>query len=91
MASYKPLVLLLGAGSNIGQAVAKKFLAGGYHVALAARKLPDRKMSSQEWTYKFDLSNPSAVEDLFAKVSEDAGIPSVVIVNGKMTSYIIAV
>lgn len=80
--STKPLLLLLGAGSNIGQAVSKKFLAGGYHVALAARSLPDRKISNQEWSYKLDLSNPSAVEDLFAKVSKDVGIPSVVIFNG---------
>lgn len=87
MASSKPLLLLLGSGSNIGQAVAKKFLAGGYHVASAARSLTDRKISNQEWSYKADLSDTSAVEDLFAKVSKDIGIPNVVIYNGKVFEY----
>ena len=83
MASTKPLVLLLGAGSNVGSAVAKKFQSSGYNVALAARSLSERKISSQEWSYKLDLSKPSAVEDLFAKVQKDVGIPNVVIFNGK--------
>lgn len=87
MTSYKPLVLVLGAGLNIGQAVAKKFLSDGYSVALAARSLSERKVSNQEWTYTIDLTNPGAVEALFTKVSEDVGIPNVVIFNGKMAKY----
>lgn len=83
MASTKPLVLLLGSGSNIGQAVAKKFRTSGYNVALAARSLSEHKISDQEWSYKLDLSTPSAVENLFVKVQKDLGIPNVVIFNGK--------
>lgn len=89
MASTKPSILLLGAGSNIGQAVAKKFEAGGYRVALAARSLSDRKVSNQEWTYKVDLGNPSAMAGLFSRVSKDVGIPSVVIFNGKCNFLVV--
>ncbi|KIM93373.1 hypothetical protein OIDMADRAFT_35864 [Oidiodendron maius Zn] len=81
MTSYKPLVLVLGAGLSIGQTVAKKFVSDGYSVALAARSLSERRVSNQEWTYTIDLSNPGAVEALFTKVSEDVGIPNVVIFN----------
>jgi NADP-dependent 3-hydroxy acid dehydrogenase YdfG len=41
MNSSKPLMLLLGAGSNISQAVAEKFEAEGYRVAIAARRIED--------------------------------------------------
>lgn len=84
MASPRPLLLLLGAGSNIGQAVSKKFQASGYCVALASRSLPDRRVSDQEWSYKIDLSNPSAIESLFSKISEEVGIPNIVVYNGRL-------
>jgi NAD(P)-dependent dehydrogenase (short-subunit alcohol dehydrogenase family) len=83
MASSRPLLLLLGAGPNVGQAVSKKFQANGYRVALAARSLSDRKVSDHEWSYKIDLGNPSAIERLFSKVSKEVGIPNVVVYNGK--------
>jgi NAD(P)-dependent dehydrogenase (short-subunit alcohol dehydrogenase family) len=86
MSSPKPLMLLLGSGSNIGQAVARKFEAGGYNVAIAARSLPDRKVSDKRWSYTIDLSNPNAVAETFAKVTNDIGIPNVVVYNGKEAS-----
>lgn len=83
MASSRPLLLLLGAGPNVGQTVSKKFQANGYRVALAARSLSDSKVSDHEWSYKIDLGNPSAIEGLFSKVSKEVGIPNVVVYNGK--------
>ena len=82
MASLKPLVLLLGAGANVGEAVAKKFEAAEYIVALASRKSEERQHSATRWSYKIDLDRPEEVGGLFAKISKDIGIPSVVIYNG---------
>lgn len=81
MSSVKPLMLLLGSGSNIGQAVANKFEAAGYRVAIAARSIEERHDSTERWSYKIDLNKPDTVADLFVKVSKDIGIPSVVIYN----------
>jgi NAD(P)-dependent dehydrogenase (short-subunit alcohol dehydrogenase family) len=87
MSSPKHLMLLLGSGSNIGQAVARKFEAGGYSVAIAARSLSDRKVSDRRWSYRIDLSNPNTVADVFAKVTNDIGIPNVVVFNGKEAAF----
>ncbi len=84
MVSSKPLMLLLGTGSNIGQAVANKFEAVGYRVAIAARSIEEHHTSTDRWSYKIDLNKPDTVADLFGKVWKDIGIPNVVIYNGKI-------
>lgn len=89
MSATKPLVLLLGAGKNIGEAVAKKFGGGGFNVALAARSLHDAQNSTGRWSYKVDLSRPAEVAELFAKVSKEIGIPNVVIYNGMLSCPLI--
>ncbi|KAI9735739.1 MAG: hypothetical protein M1818_006347 [Claussenomyces sp. TS43310] len=86
MSSSKPIMLLLGSGSNIGQAVAKRFEAEGYRVAIAARSVEECHESTNRWSYRIDLNKPNTVADLFVKVSEDIGIPSVVIYNGKIVA-----
>lgn len=77
----KRVILLLGAGSNIGQSVANKFEAAGYRVAVAARRQQDKQISSDRWSYNADLSRPESVAGVFDKVSRDVGVPSVVIYN----------
>jgi NADP-dependent 3-hydroxy acid dehydrogenase YdfG len=76
-------MLLLGAGSNISQAVAENFEAEGYRVAIAARRIEDGYDTTERWSYKVDLNKPHTVVDLFTKVTKDIGIPSVVVYNGK--------
>ncbi|KAH7381120.1 putative short chain type dehydrogenase [Cadophora sp. MPI-SDFR-AT-0126] len=87
MTSLKPVMLLLGAGANIGKAVATKFASSGYEVATAARSLEDGQPSPGRWTYKIDLNKPNGVADLFSKVSSQVGIPSVVIYNAAALTF----
>lgn len=80
-----PIALVLGAGANIGQAVARKFSANGYKVALASRTSSDT--TSQEtkdglFHFRVDLSNPTNVKSLFEQVQASLGVPNVVIYNG---------
>lgn len=82
MSSKKPLLLLLGAGANIGQAVQKRFLDSGYNIVIAARSLQDNHPSPEIWSYKIDLNKPNDVSKLFSKLSKDIGIPNVIIYNG---------
>ena len=81
MSSVKPLVLLLGAGANIGKAVVTKFVSSGFDVAAAARRLKDGQLSHGRWTFKIDLNRPNSVADLFSKAHYQIGIPNVVIYN----------
>jgi NAD(P)-dependent dehydrogenase (short-subunit alcohol dehydrogenase family) len=80
--SMSPVVLILGAGANVGTNVARAFAAKGYKVALAARKLQDETDGEGQLTIRSDFADPSSVIDVFAKVREVLGEPSVVVYNG---------
>ena len=77
-----PVILILGAGPNIGLSVANAFAAKGYKVALAARSAEDGMGEDGYLRLKLDLANTSEVEATFGKVKEKLGIPSVVVYNG---------
>lgn len=81
MSSAK-VVLILGSGPNIGHSVSRAFAAKGYKVALASRSVKQEDNNAEQINFQVDLSNPPTVSELFAKVKETVGVPSVVIYNG---------
>jgi NAD(P)-dependent dehydrogenase (short-subunit alcohol dehydrogenase family) len=80
--SYQKVILILGAGPNIGQHVARAFAAKGYKVAMASRSVKEENIPDQV-SLQVDLANPSSVLELFSNVKEKLGIPSVVVYNGE--------
>ncbi|CRG89982.1 hypothetical protein PISL3812_07022 [Talaromyces islandicus] len=76
-----PVVLILGAGSNVGQHAARAFAAKNYKIALVARKLKEEESTPNQLHIPGDLTNPNSVVDAFAKVKEVFGLPSVVVYN----------
>jgi len=82
MAATSPVVLILGAGSNIGRHVAQAFAAKGYRIALAARRLKEEDNTPNELNIPSDLSDPNSVVNVFSKVRASLGVPSVVVYNG---------
>lgn len=78
-----PVVLILGAGPNIGQSVARTFASKGYKVALAARSVREADSTDTQLNIPSDFSRPDDVVDAFSKVKEVFGIPSVVVYNGQ--------
>lgn len=87
MVSGSPVALILGAGSNIGQNVARAFAAKGYRVALAARSLKEEDSTPGQLHVQSDFSDPTSVSKCFAKVKERFGSPSVVVYNGTVAPY----
>src|SRR5271163_2004055 len=83
MPNTSPVILILGAGSNIGHHVARAFAAKGYKVALAARRLKEADNNADQINIPSDLSDPSSVVNAFSKVKSLLGVPSVVIYNGE--------
>ncbi|KAH8585331.1 hypothetical protein B0O99DRAFT_194117, partial [Bisporella sp. PMI_857] len=77
-----PVILILGAGPNIGQGVAKAFAAKGYKVALAARSLKESDSTDKQLNITCDFANPEDIVNVFAKTKKALGIPSVVVYNG---------
>lgn len=82
MTSTSPILLILGFGPNVGQHVMQSFAAKGYKIALSSRKSKEEDSTKDQAHIPSDLSNPSSVIDLFSKVKERLGLPSVVVYNG---------
>jgi NAD(P)-dependent dehydrogenase (short-subunit alcohol dehydrogenase family) len=85
MSSTSPIILVLGSGPNVGQHVARAFASRGYRVALTSRN-PSEKNGTEQLHIQSDLSNPDCVSDVFSKVKQSLGIPSVVVYNGESIS-----
>ena len=76
------VVLILGAGSNIGKALVQKFSSNGFKVAIAARTLHKEVTDSSDFSVKNDFTDPTTIASIFASVKSELGAPSVVIYNG---------
>ena len=68
-----PVILLLGAGPNIGHGIAKKFASQGYKVAVASRS--GGGAAGTDWLgVKVDFTQPSSVKTVFDEVKSKLGI-----------------
>ncbi|ETN43379.1 uncharacterized protein HMPREF1541_02538 [Cyphellophora europaea CBS 101466] len=83
-----PVVLILGAGPNIGAAVGRLFKSNGYKVALASRRVTDGADSDGVLNVQVDLSQPSTVTRAFEKVISALGPPGVVVYNASSTKFV---
>jgi len=81
MAGTSPVILILGAGPNIGLTVARTFASRGYKVAIAARSLKEADSTDNQLNIPSDFSNTDDVVNAFKKVNKVFGIPSVVVYN----------
>ncbi|MGE3332441.1 MAG: SDR family oxidoreductase [Rhodospirillaceae bacterium] len=74
------VAIVTGAGSGIGREVALAFLKHGYSVALAGRRIPEMEETvdlaggqSQALIVSTDVSQPAAVDNLFAQTKSKFG------------------
>ena len=77
-------VLIVGAGSGLSAALARRFAAAGAQIALAARsvaKLHGLEEQLGARAFACDASSPPAVTALFDDVARSLGDPDVVIYN----------
>lgn len=83
MTSQTKILLVLGAGKNIGHGVTEKFRSAGYRVALVSRSAKDGETTPEgDLTLRADLSDPSSVPHVFAAVRKTlGGPPNVVLYN----------
>ncbi|KAJ9499551.1 hypothetical protein H2202_005134 [Exophiala xenobiotica] len=88
MSSPSPVVLILGAGPNIGHHVATTFLSHGYKVALASRTTKNHSNDADHKNQIYiavDLSKPETIPAVFNTVKTQLGAPpSVVVYNGAL-------
>ena len=79
-----PVILVLGAGANVGQAVCKKFAAQGWKVAAVARTVRDEITANSALALSADFSEPDSIPGIFKEVETKLGTPSVVVYNGTL-------
>lgn len=87
MAAKFPVVLILGAGPNVGEAVARTFASKGYKVALAARSVKEADSTNDQLNIPSDFSKTDDVVNAFTQVKKVFGIPSVVVYNVSAVSF----
>jgi NAD(P)-dependent dehydrogenase (short-subunit alcohol dehydrogenase family) len=76
----KPIVLVLGAGPNIGQSVSRAFSAKGYLIALSSRTSPTGPLAPADLHIPSDLSQPRSIPSIFAAVKSHFGAPPAVVI-----------
>lgn len=79
------IALVAGVGRGTGGAVARRFAASGYRVALVARSIGRLKEFEAELPGSLalacDITDPQALDDMLAKCRSDLGEPDVIIHN----------
>lgn len=86
--SSSKVLLILGAGGNIGASTAKLFSQNGYKVALAARRLKDEVNEDGHLSIQLDLAQPENVDSAFDKVSKKFGPPTAVVYNASTAHFV---
>ncbi|TVY73124.1 hypothetical protein LSUE1_G005335 [Lachnellula suecica] len=81
MPSASPIILILGAGSNIGKGVAQAFTSKGYKVALASRSQKEADSTPEQLHIRSDFANTDDVFYAFTRTKKELGVPSVVVYN----------
>lgn len=82
MSAIPRVLLILGAGSNVGSGVARAFAEKGYKTVTTSRSPKAKIEGESDLHVQADLSNPSSVAEVFEKVRKALGPPSVVVYNG---------
>lgn len=80
----RKVAVIVGAGTGLSAALARRFAKEGFTVALAARtteKLGSLIQETGAKAYRCDASEADQVKALFASVDKDLGLPEVAIYN----------
>ena len=81
----KPVALITGVGPGTGSALVRRFVAGGYRVAMLARDAERLAVLEAEFpdarAFACDVSDSAAVAAVLARVRAELGAPAVLIHN----------
>lgn len=75
------VLLLLGVGTKLGTKIPEVFSKAGYKIALVARSLEAGLQENGFYHIQADFNNPECIPEVFEKVKQNVGIPTVVIYN----------
>lgn len=96
MAGNEKIALIAGVGEGNGAALARRFAADGYRLALLARnpgfsedlsKEIGQKAAGDARAYPCDVGDPAAVDQAMAAIRRDLGDPDVLLYNAGSGSF----
>ncbi|MUT66460.1 SDR family oxidoreductase [Paenibacillus sp. NEAU-GSW1] len=90
----KPLIAIVGAGAGVSSAVARKFGANGFRVALVARNTASLEVYANElkedgievFTAAADAADKPSLQEAFRQIRENFGQPDVLLYNAAAIS-----
>ncbi|KAG8910884.1 hypothetical protein FRC01_006067, partial [Tulasnella sp. 417] len=78
----KPVAFIIGYGSNVGPAIARKFKAEGFNVAVSARKLDENAAKEDGYLgIQADFGDIASVRSAFDRLESELGPAAAVIYN----------
>lgn len=87
----KPIALITGVGEGTGAALARRYVAGGYHVAMIARDKARLAALEDELgdatAFACDLSDLDALDAVIAEIKSRLGSPKVLVHNAVSASF----
>ena len=82
------VLLLYGAGANVGAAVLKKFAANGWKTAAVVRTMKDEYKNSADLVLQVDFAKTGEIQKAYSDVESKLGTPNVVVYNGILSLFI---
>lgn len=82
------LAVVTGASRGIGRALTERLIAGGQTVAAIARSaadLDDVAAATGAVPFALDVSDPAGVEDVFARILTELGVPDLLVNNAAIS------
>jgi len=84
-----PVLIVFGAGGNVGLALLQKFKSEGFKTAAVARTARNEITAVADKVYTADLASPpETVETVFDTVIADLGTPTVVVYNAHASTVV---
>lgn len=78
-----PVLLLVGAGANVGLAVLNKFSAKGWKTAAIVRTAKDEYKKAADLVIVADFADSEALGEIYKQVESKLGTPNCVVYNGQ--------
>ncbi|PQE31464.1 Short-chain dehydrogenase reductase SDR protein [Rutstroemia sp. NJR-2017a WRK4] len=75
------IVLILGAGPNIGLNLARVFSSNSYKTIVVSRTAKEELTKSADLAIQADFSDPKSIKSIFDEAKQKIGVPNVVIYN----------
>ncbi len=76
------VILVLGAGPNVGLSIVKHFSENGYKTTAVSRNPTAELSKIADLALSADFSKPESIKLIFDEVKSKLGVPNVVVYNG---------